>query len=136
MPTQVLSVGGAVHTLTRDLSKQSHRALFSSTNQGDLCQKVAWQQLKLHRIHLSHRDIFRPAPHFPLLGCPRRMHKDIYSCKDGCCLETTESTTHCQTRPRCYSDLSTLINQESDFYALNPAPLISLSPRHEESSEL
>lgn len=74
MPIDVLSVGHVVHTLFRDFRKQSHRAQFSSINQGHLCQKVAWQQLKLHWTHLV-TDIFQPALHFPLLSSLRRMHR-------------------------------------------------------------
>lgn len=61
-------------TPSSETSGSNPTAQFSSINQGHLCQKVAWQQLKLHWTHLV-TDIFQPALHFPLLSSLRRMHR-------------------------------------------------------------
>lgn len=100
MPTEVLFVGHAVHTLTRNLTEQSLRPQFSSISHRYLCQKVTWQQ---HWTHLvTETFFFYLLFTFPLLSSLRRMHN--CSDKDGWYLETTGNTMHGLTCAQCYSE--------------------------------
>lgn len=99
MPTQVLSVGDAIHTLHQG----PHQAIPQSSvyfhkPRGPVLEGcLVTAEVLLDTP--SHRNIIRPVLHFLLLSSPRRMHKDIHSGKDGRCWETTGSTMHCRMWP-------------------------------------
>lgn len=76
MPTEVVSVGVTVHTLTRGLTRQSYRTQFSSTSQEDLLE-TCLAAAEVTPDTPSHQDIFRSALHSPLVGFLGRRHRDF-----------------------------------------------------------